>query len=406
MGPDHDGAGAGREARAGATLSNTHPALKHCWHPVARSTEITDRPRRVELLGDPWVLVRLKAPEAGADGDLAPGLYAFEDRCPHRQAPLSIGAVEDGVLRCAYHGWCFDAGGRCVDIPALGPGATLPPRARLRAAHAVVERYGTVFLLPEEPLPGLEWLPEIAEAHDPAFLQGDLPPMRATACAGLLADNFLDMAHFPFVHVATFGDTEPVVPPLTVARGSGQPGDTDRWTFTAVSEHTFVNREDPGVKAGIRPLVQRRRVSYRVVAPFHLVLRLDFLDAGGTNVIGFFLQPEHETSCRIYSSLWRDDLTGDPARMASAVDFEVRVVEEDLAIQQAYDVRALPLDPTVEVHTRADRATLELRRLLADLVAEVAGSAEGGVGTGAGHAGPVALRAPAATPDAGVPARG
>jgi len=351
-------------------LSNTHPALRHCWHPVARSSEIGDRPVRVQLLGSPWVLVRLPR----RDQERTTALSAFEDRCPHRLAPLSIGSVEGDRLRCAYHGWCFDANGRCVDIPAIGAGATIPPKARLRRAHGVTERSGTVFLLPDEPLPGLGSLPDIPEAHDPAYLQGDLPPRRATAAAGLLADNFLDIAHFPFVHAATFGDTEPVVPPLSVARGAEQGDDAGRWHFSAVSEHTFANREDPGVAAGLRPLVQRRRVTYRVDAPFHLVLRLDFLDTGGANVIGFFLQPENETSCRIYSTLWRDDLTGDVQRMADAVDFEVQVVEEDLVIQQAYDVRALPLDATAEVHTRADRSTLELRRMLAELVAAADGA--------------------------------
>jgi phenylpropionate dioxygenase-like ring-hydroxylating dioxygenase large terminal subunit len=359
----------------GATLSNTHEALRHCWHPVARSVDVEARPLRVVLLGEPWVLVRL-----GADG----ALRAFADRCPHRQAPLSIGSVTvppeahaaDGsgrdatgaglrvppvpALRCAYHGWCFNEEGRCVDIPALGPDAAIPPKARLRTAHGVVERHGTVFLCPTAPLAGLETVPSIPEAEDPAFMPGDLPVMRARACAGLLADNFLDMAHFPFVHAATFGAEAPVVPPLDVAR--------EGWSYSAVSEHTFSNREDPGVAEGRRPLVQMRRVTYRVVAPFHLVLRLDFLDSGGTNVIGFFLQPETEETTRIFSTIWRDDLEGDEQRMGSAVDFEVKVVEEDLALQEAYDVRALPLDATAEVHTRADRVTLELRRMLADLV--------------------------------------
>lgn len=343
-----------------ATLGNSHPALRRCWHPVARSSEVTDRPVRAMLLGDPWVLVR---------HDAAGSVQAYPDRCPHRLAPLSIGSLDTvggttPVLRCAYHGWCFDAAGRCVDVPALGPGATIPPKARLQPAHAVAERHGMVFLAPTAPLPGCAALPEIPEAEDPAFMAGHLPPMRARAGAGFLADNFLDMAHFPFVHAATFGAEDPVVPPLAVAR--------DGLSFTAVSEHDFVNREDPGVAAGTRRLVQRRRVTYRVHAPFHLVLRLDFLDAGGTNVIGFFLQPESDDSCRVYSTIWRDDLGGEPSRMADAVAFEVRVVKEDLALQDTFDVHELPLDPTVEVHTRADRSTLELRRMLADLVAAAA----------------------------------
>ena len=365
--------------RARLQLTNTHPALRYCWHPVARSADVGERPLRVLLLGEPWVLVRL--------GPGADGLVAFADRCPHRMAPLSIGSVverADGsrALQCAYHGWCFAAGGRCVEIPALGPStAHIPPKARLAAAAGVAERHGMVFLRPADPAPGareaaggahgsdlaaLAELPDVAEAHDPAFVAGDLPVMTARASAGLLADNFLDMAHFPFVHAATFGAEEPVVAPMTVQRDAGDP--SSRWSFSAVSEHPFLNREDPGVAAGLRPLEQRRRVTYRVHAPFHLVLRLDFLDSGGTNVIGFFLQPETEDRCRIFSTIWRDDLGGDPARMQRAVDFEVKVVEEDLAVQEAYDVRYLPLDPTEEVHTRADRTTLELRRMLADLV--------------------------------------
>ena len=209
-------------------------------------------------------------------------------------------------------------------------------------------------------------LPDVEEAHAPEFMAGDLPVLRARASAGLLADNFLDMAHFPFVHAATFGAGDPVVAPMTVERAASGP--CGRWAFTSVSEHPFLHREDPGVAAGVRPLEQRRRVTYRVHAPFHLVLRLDFLDSGGTNVIGFFLQPETEHDSRIFSTIWRDDVDHDPERMRSAVDFELKVVEEDLAVQEAYDVLSLPLDPTAEVHTRADRTTLELRRMLAELV--------------------------------------
>jgi vanillate O-demethylase monooxygenase subunit len=215
-----------------------------------------------------------------------------------------------------------------------------------------------VFLAPAEPLAPLGSVPE---ADDPAFMAGDLPVMTARASVGLLADNFLDMAHFPFVHAATFGGEDPVVPHYSVAR--------DGWSYQVVNEHTFANREDPGVAAGLRPLLQRRRVTYRVDAPFHLVLRLDYLDSGGTNVIGFFLQPETDERCTIYSTIWRDDLGGDAERMAEAVAFEVAVVEEDLALQERYDRLGIPLDPRAELHTRADRSTLELRRMLADLVA-------------------------------------
>jgi len=314
---------------------------------VARPAEVTAQPRKFLLLGEPWVLYRV-------DGSIV----AFADRCPHRRTPLSIGACEAGVLRCAYHGWRFDSSGACIEIPALGAGATLPPAARLSPAAGVVEAHGMVFLAPEDPIAPLGSIPE---AEDPSFEAGELPTLVARASAGLLADNFLDVAHFPFVHAGTFGAEEAAeVPQYAVAR--------DGWSFTMSYEHSFANREDPGVATGVRRLVQTRRLTYRLDAPFHLTLRIDFVEAGGTNVIGFFIQPESAESCRLFTTLWRDDLAGDPARMAEAVAFEVAVLREDLVIQQAFDELVLPLAPTAEVHTRADRTTLELRRVLSDLV--------------------------------------
>ena len=328
-------------------LHNTHPAMRHCWHPVARSSEVTDQPVRSLLLGQPLVLYRSKGE-----------VVCFADRCPHRHAPLSLGSSDGESLRCAYHGWRFGGDGRCVEIPALGPDASLPSRARLTPVAAVTERSGMIFVAPEAPIAPLG---SIEASDDPAYAVGELPALRARASAGLLADNFLDMAHFAFVHRGTFGaDEAEEVPHYEVER--------DGWSFVARRQHPFANREDPGVAQGIRPLVQSRHLTYRLDAPFHLQLRIDFVEAGGTNVIGFFLQPETDESCRIYTTLWRNDLGGDPEAMAAAVRFETAVLNEDLCIQEAFEELALPLDTTMEVHTRSDRSTLELRRLLADLV--------------------------------------
>jgi vanillate O-demethylase monooxygenase subunit len=87
------------------------------------------------------------------------------------------------------------------------------------------------------------------------------------------------------------------------------------------------------------------------------------------NVIGFFIQPQTEERCRLYTTLWRNDLEDDPAAAASSIAFEQEVLNEDLAVQSRYDLLSLPLDLRTEVHTRADRNTMELRRVLAELVA-------------------------------------
>ena len=324
--------------------------MAHAWHPLCRSSEVTNSPQSFTLMDIPYVVYH----QGGA-------LRVFVDQCPHRRAPLSLGSCEGATLRCAYHGWVFDGDGTCVEIPSLGAGATLPPRARLSAPAAVAESHGMVFIAPQAPrMP----LPTLAADRDPHFMRGDLEPIVTRANAGLLADNFLDMAHFAFIHAGTFGAGEaPMVGPYEVER--------DGYAFEAVYEHDFANREDPGVALGIRPLVQRRRLTYRYSAPYHLELALDFVEAGGTNVIGFFLVPRDNETVVIYSSLWRNDLDGSLERMAEAVDYEVAVVEEDLRVQSRYHRLELPLDLTDEIHVKADKTTIELRRILRDLIADV-----------------------------------
>jgi phenylpropionate dioxygenase-like ring-hydroxylating dioxygenase large terminal subunit len=37
--------------------------------------------------------------------------------CAHRGTDLSYGRIEDGGLRCLYHGWLYDIHGRCLEQP-------------------------------------------------------------------------------------------------------------------------------------------------------------------------------------------------------------------------------------------------------------------------------------------------
>jgi vanillate O-demethylase monooxygenase subunit len=118
-------------------------------------------------------------------------------------------------------------------------------------------------------------------------------------------------------------------------------------------------------------------MTYRYQAPFFLALRLEFLEANGVSVIGFFIQPQTEERCRLHTTLWRDDLADDAAVRESAIAFEQQVLDEDLVVQSRYDDLSLPLDLRTEVHTRADRNTMELRRVLSDFVADWASVGSG-----------------------------
>jgi phenylpropionate dioxygenase-like ring-hydroxylating dioxygenase large terminal subunit len=229
--------------------------------------------------------------------------------------------------------------------------------------HALCERWGLVWVAPRAPLTDL--FPD-PDADDARFVGAWLPPATTPASAGVVADNFLDVAHFPFVHAATFGaGEEKVVPPYEVT--------VEPYGCRSVQEQWFDNPEDPGVAAGLRPLRQRRRATYVYRAPFQLMLRLEELDAGAVKSILFFAQPEDLTSTRIYTKLLLYNIGGvprpEPDVVANEVAFEEAVLAEDLALQRQMTLLGLPLAMRDELHVRADRLGVALRRTLAAFVA-------------------------------------
>jgi phenylpropionate dioxygenase-like ring-hydroxylating dioxygenase large terminal subunit len=160
------------------------------WYVACRSRALRDRPLAATVLGVPLVLFR------GVGG--RPG--ALEDRCPHRNAPLSAGRVRGGRLECRYHGWRFEAGGACVAVPGLDA----PPegRAARAAAHACVEQDGDVWVHAARGEPA---------APPPRFPLVDAPGyttvrrellVRSTLYRAL--ENVLDVPHTAFLHRGLF----------------------------------------------------------------------------------------------------------------------------------------------------------------------------------------------------------
>lgn len=331
---------------AAVSIDNTAEALRSCWHPVARREQVGPQPIRVELLGHGYVVSRL-------DGT---SVVAFEDRCPHRFGRLSDGAVHDGALTCPYHGWQFDHDGSCRLIPALGPGATVPKRACLEPL-AVCERYGLVWLAPATPTIAVI---EIAEWADPTLRPIWLPEVDIQAGAAQFIDNFLDFAHFPFVHAGTFGNAEsPLIDDYSV----------EKLTHGLVVqyEHTIANHEDALVATGAHPLIQPRVMRYEYTVPFSALLRLELPLPQSVNAIAVFCQPMQAGLTRLYMVMLRNDCP-DEASAQAAIEYEMAVLREDLRIIEKLPDPSLPLEPTGQVHTRADRSTVELRRLLRELV--------------------------------------
>jgi phthalate 4,5-dioxygenase len=163
--------------------------LMRCyWQPAALVDELAgNRPvKPVRLQGEDLVIFR--------DPQGRHGLLARA--CPHRGTDLAFGRLEDGGLRCAFHGWLFDVDGRCLETPAEPDGSALCQNIG-QTAYPVVEKSGILFayLGPGEP---------------PAFPQFDCftaPASHTFAFKGLIDCNWLqslevgiDPAHTSFLH--------------------------------------------------------------------------------------------------------------------------------------------------------------------------------------------------------------
>jgi phenylpropionate dioxygenase-like ring-hydroxylating dioxygenase large terminal subunit len=336
-------------------ITNTSPELARWWHPVARAVDLGDEPIQVHLLGQAWAVARTAA-----------GLVALRDSCPHRRAPLSAGRVVGDVIECPYHGWRFGVDGSCQLVPALGPGSALPAKARAGSAWGVTERYGLIWVAPEEPAGPIIDLPSW---DDPWRSRVDMEVFAGRYGAALLIDNQLDMGHFPFVHAATFGSPEgQLLPPYQVER--------EGWGFVARARTSITAANDPAVARGERGAEQYRDMTYRYQAPYSLELRLDYPIMGGSTVISFFAQPEDEEHSRFYATLSFEQPGGfDEVELAERVKFEYQVVGEDMDLQAAFGDLRLPLHPGAETHTRADRSSVEYRRILTELLQLAGGPA-------------------------------
>jgi phenylpropionate dioxygenase-like ring-hydroxylating dioxygenase large terminal subunit len=106
------------------------------WYPLARSKDLArGKTLGVRFAGDPIVLVRTESGSA----------FALENRCAHRQVPLCAGTVQGERLQCCYHGWSYDAAGRCK-IPYRADAE----RPRGVRSYPCREAYGFVFVFPGE----------------------------------------------------------------------------------------------------------------------------------------------------------------------------------------------------------------------------------------------------------------
>jgi 5,5'-dehydrodivanillate O-demethylase len=82
--------------------------MRRYWHPIGAAPELEAEPvQPVRLLGENLTLFKTTRGEIGLVGE----------RCAHRAISLAYGIPQENGLRCAYHGWTYNAEARVVDMP-------------------------------------------------------------------------------------------------------------------------------------------------------------------------------------------------------------------------------------------------------------------------------------------------
>jgi tert-butyl alcohol monooxygenase / tert-amyl alcohol desaturase len=182
--------------------SNMGEYLRRFWQPVCLSSQLTDLPHLIRVLGEDLVAFR--------DGSGKVGVV--HRHCCHRGTTLEYGRIEQHGIRCCYHGWLFDVDGTVLETPGE------PPQSRLKqtvfqGAYPAVEYRGLVLaymgppeLKPPLPnydlfnIPGLTLYPS-AVTHKNNWLQ--------------TFENNMDPFHGQFLHTRItphFGDHYFVLP--------------------------------------------------------------------------------------------------------------------------------------------------------------------------------------------------
>ncbi|MEJ6721226.1 Rieske 2Fe-2S domain-containing protein [Ilumatobacter sp.] len=319
-------------------------ALRTAWYPVARVSDIADGPFAVRLLAQDLVVWR------SADG----ALVVAPDRCPHREAPLSIGTVTDGELACAYHGWTFGSLGTCVAIPSSGPNAAIPRTAHLPCMHAR-EQYGLVWVCPGEPAMDI---PRVVQDSDPAFRRLNTDVETWATSTPRLVDNFMDFSHFPWVHTGTFGGgQDPIVPKLDI-------GPLDDDFFGYAYEVDASNPDEAVAVSGSDDDVVHRSMSTGFALPFVVRSTIRY-DDGLEHILLLCSTPVDDLNSLFTFVVWRnDDHSTDPEEI---LKFDRAIGAEDRAMLERVP-GTLPLQRTGLVNVQSDKPSVEWRRQFAAIL--------------------------------------
>ena len=324
-------------------------AMRHFWLPVMLGVELpSGSPRPAVLLGEQLALARM-------DG----AVRCFADRCAYRGAALSLGSVQDGELECACHGWTYGPDGRCTAMPARF-GSVIPRHGQLRCYRAE-ERYGIIWacLSPEPALP----LPGFPEFGSAAFRVTMGPVYEWKCSAHRRVENFVDFAHFAWVHDGVLGShDQPEVTDHQVWR-EGPALRFTRQVAEPLSGFTKLAAGDSGgwVDVGY---------DYALAMPLTVHFTRTTLPGGDCYALLMSASPAGPRLTRSFWALARNYALDEPDE--EFMRFERLVQEQDRPVVESQRPEMLPFDLSAELHIRgADKVSVEYRRWLVELAGQL-----------------------------------
>ena len=307
------------------------PVLVNDWHAVAEVKELdTQNPLGVRLLGEDIVVWRLNDE-----------IHVWQDLCVHRGTKLSMGAIKGDCLACPYHGWQYDESGQCVLMPAH-PKQKPPEKARAKTYRAQV-KYGLIWMTMGEPAHDVPTFPEWEDAGYRNLPSG---PYYFKAAAPRMIENYLDVAHFPFVHAGSLGD--PNYPEIADYEATFDENGV-------VAEGIEVYQPNPD-GTGQGAIVT---YTYKVFRPFVAY----FVKTKGPSFAAMYaVCPMDELQSRGWILMSMNYGFEQPAQ--EIIDFQDIVTGEDIPVVESQRPELLPLDLQAELHLKSDRTAIAYRRYL------------------------------------------
>jgi vanillate O-demethylase monooxygenase subunit len=327
--------------------------LRDLWYCAALSGEITPTPIRRVIADQPLVMYRT---ESGR-------IVALEDRCGHRQAPLSRGRVLGDEIQCMYHGYMFGPNGACTHVPHQDNA----PRAAQITAYAAVERWGYIWLwwgdaekADQSTIPSLPWNED--PNRRPVYFH-----FYVEANFQLMADNLLDVSHTDFLHRTSIGSksgmkTDPAKVELT-RRVEG-----DRVYCVRKLSNTLLGGIATKWAGSALPVTRTNTQMWEAPNTIHSLLELENAEIHRSINMEHIMTPETATTTHYFMNWTRDfglDGVNYPTNDDVRDEQNAIVTTEDIPMVEAQQANLLHFPDAVDVAAKQDVFIIDVHRVLA-----------------------------------------